>query len=86
MRGLPPQGKPEGSGYRFGHRLVFVANILAFLLFVFQFFEAGIADYNTHLVLDKFTNAFGYLAIGCFAVGFSFIYQSSLPEAQEKKS
>lgn len=86
MRGLPPQGKPEGNGFQFGHRLVFAANILAGLLFVFQFFEAAIADYNTHLVLDKFTTAFGYLAIACFAVGFSFVYQSSLPEAQEKKN
>lgn len=85
MRGLPPQGKPEGNGYRFGHRLIFAANIMAFLLYLFLFFEPGITDHNTHLILDEFTNAFGYLALGCFAAGFSFVYQSSLPEAQEKK-
>ena len=84
MRALPPQGKPEGSGYRIGHRVVFAANILAFLLLLFQYFESGIEGYNTHLVLERFTTAFGYFAMGCYAIGFSLIYQSSLP--QEKKS
>ncbi len=80
LRGLPPQGKPEGNGYTLGHRLVLAGNVLAALLFVFQFFAAGIESYNTHLVLNKFTTSFGYLAMGCFAIGFSFIYQSSLPQ------
>jgi uncharacterized oligopeptide transporter (OPT) family protein len=84
MHGLPPQGKADGSGYTFGHRVVLAGNVLAGLLFVFQFFAASISDYNTHLVLDKFTTAFGYFAMGCFAIGFSMIYQSSLP--QEKNS
>lgn len=83
LRGLPPQGKPEGSGYKLGHRLLLAGNILACLLFVFQLFESGIQGYNTHMVLDKFTTSFGYFAMGCFAFGFSLIYQSSLP--QEKK-
>lgn len=84
MRGLPPQGKPAGSGYKAGHRVLLAGNILAGLLFVFHFFAAGIDSYNLHLVLNKFTTAFGYLAMGLFAVGFSLIYQSSLP--QEKNS
>lgn len=84
MRGLPPQGKPEGNGYKFGHRVLFAGNILASLLFVFHFFANGIDSYNTHLILYTFTTSFGYFAMGCFAIGFSFIYQSSLP--QEKKS
>ena len=84
MRALPPQGKPEGNGFRIGHRVVFAANILAFLLLLFQYFESGIEGYNTHLVLERFTTAFGYFAMGCYAIGFSLIYQSSLP--QEKKS
>ncbi|OIR07675.1 hypothetical protein GALL_99560 [mine drainage metagenome] len=84
MRGLPPHGKPEGNGYRLGHRVVLAGNVLAGLLFVFQFFESGIEGYNTHLVLNTFTTAFGYFAMGCFAIGFSLLYQSSLP--QEKKS
>jgi hypothetical protein len=84
MRGLPPHGKPEGNGYRLGHRVVLAGNILAGLLFAFQFFESGIEGYNTHLVLNTFTTAFGYFAMGCFAIGFSLLYQSSLP--QEKKS
>jgi hypothetical protein len=84
MRALPPQGKPEGSGYKIGHRVVLAANVFACLLLAFQYFESGIAGYNTHLVLDEFATAFGYFAMGCFAVGFSLIYQSSLP--QEEKS
>ncbi|MFH0934210.1 MAG: hypothetical protein V1879_03325 [Pseudomonadota bacterium] len=84
MRGLPPQGKPEGSGFRMGHRLLLIGNVLAALLFVFHFFAAGIDGYNTHLVLNKFTTAFGYMAMGFFAIGFSLVYQSSLP--QEEKS
>lgn len=84
MRGLPPQGKPDGNGYKLGHRLLLAGNLLAGLLFVFQFFATSIDDYNTHLILNKFTTAFGYFAIGCFAIGFSLVYQSSLP--QEKNS
>lgn len=84
MRGLPPHGKPEGNGYRPGHRILLAGNVLAGLLFAFQFFQSGIEDHNTHLVLDTFTTAFGYFAMGCFAIGFSLLYQSSLP--QEKKS
>ncbi|MDH2916954.1 MAG: hypothetical protein PXX77_08780 [Gallionella sp.] len=83
--GLPPEGKAEGSGYGFGHRLILVGNLMAASLFVFHFFATSIDDYNTHLVLNKFTTAFGYLCMGFFAVGFSFIYQSSLPQ-EEKKS
>ena len=84
MRGLPPHGKPEGNGYRLGHRVVLAGNILAGLLSAFQFLESGIEGYNTHLVLNTFTTSFGYFAMGCFAIGFSLLYQSSLP--QEKKS
>lgn len=84
LRALPPQGKPDGNGYKLGHRVVLAGNILACLLFVFHFFATAIDSYNTHLVLNKFTTSFGYFAMGCFAIGFSLIYQSSLP--QEKKS
>ena len=84
LRALPPQGKPDGNGYKLGHRVVLAGNILACLLFVFHFFATSIDSYNTHLVLNKFTTSFGYFAMGCFAIGFSLIYQSSLP--QEKKS
>jgi hypothetical protein len=84
LRALPPRGKPGGAGYKVGHRLVLAGNILAALLFVFQFFAAGIESYNAHLILDKFTTAFGYIAMGCFAVGFSLIYQSALPQEEKK--
>ena len=77
---LPPEGRPEGNGYRFGHRLLLVGNLMAASLFLFQFFASSIDGYNTHLILNKFTTSFGYLAMGFFAVGFSFIYQSSLPQ------
>ena len=84
LRALPLQGKPEGNGYRIGHRVVLVANILAGLVFVFQYVEAAITDNNTHLILEKITTPFGYLAMAGFAIGFSLIYQSTLP--QEEKS
>lgn len=78
---LPPQGKIGGNGYTFGHRLVLVGNVLAACLFVFHFFAPGIENYNARLVLEKFTTAFGYLCLGFYAVGISFIYQSAmLPE------
>lgn len=82
LRGLPPQGKEGGNGYTFGHRLTLVGNVMAACLFVFHFFALQITDYNTHLVLDKFTTMFGYLCMGFFAGGFSFIYQSSLPQEE----
>lgn len=84
MRGLPPQGKAGGNGYVFGHKLLLAGNVLASCLFVFQFFEAGIDSHNMHLVLEKFTTAFGYLAMGCFAVGFSLIYQSAMPQEEKQ--
>ncbi len=83
LRGLPPQGKPEGDGYKLGHRVVLAGNILAGVLFVFHFFATGIDSYNTHLVLNKFTTSFGYFAMGCFAIGFSLIYQSALPQEEK---
>jgi hypothetical protein len=84
MRVLPPQGNPEGNGYTIGHRVVLAANVLAFVLVVFQFTESGIGDYNMHMVLDKLSTAFGYVAMGCFAVGFSLVYQSSMPQEEKQ--
>lgn len=74
---LPPQGDAQGKGYTFGHRLVLAGNLFAAALFVFQFFAGSVSDYNTHLVLDQFTTAFGYWCMACFAVGFSLVYQSA---------
>lgn len=84
MRGLPPQGKPEGNGFKLGHRLLLAGNVLAGLLFVFHFFATDIDSYNAHLVLNKFTTSFGYFSMGLFAVGFSLVYQSSLPQEEKK--
>lgn len=83
MRGLPPQGKPGGNGFNFGHRLLLLGNVMAAALFVFHFFATDIDSYNAHLVLNKFTTSFGYLSMGFFAVGFSLIYQSSLPQEEK---
>jgi hypothetical protein len=77
---LPPQGKPEGSGYILGHRLMLAGNVLAAGLFVFSLFAAGIGDHNAHVILEKFSIASGYIAMACWAVGFSLIYQSALPQ------
>jgi uncharacterized oligopeptide transporter (OPT) family protein len=83
LHGLPPQGKEGGNGYKLGHRVILAGNIMAALLFMFHFFATGIDSYNTHLVLNTFTTSFGYFAMGCFAVGFSLIYQSSMPQEEK---
>lgn len=81
LRGsLPPQGKPEGNGFRFGHRLVMAGNLLAVLLFVFSLTDFLIGNPDVLMVLTGFTTAFGYWAMAFWVVGFSFLYQSSLPE------
>jgi hypothetical protein len=84
MRVLPPQGKPGGNGYKTGHRVVLAGNILAGLLFVFHFFAIVIDSHSARFLLSKFTTAFGYFAMVCFAVGFSLIHQSSLPQEEKK--
>lgn len=76
---LPPEGKPEGSGFRLGHRLVLAANLLAILLFIFQLTHRLIDSRDVVMVLSKFAIAFGYIAVAGWAVGFSLIYQSALP-------
>lgn len=81
LRGsLPPQGKPEGKGFRFGHRLVMAGNLLAVLLFIFSLTDFLIGNPDVLMVLTRFTTAFGYWAMAFWVVGFSFLYQSSLPE------
>ncbi len=78
-RSFPPEGKLGGNGYRFGHRLVLAANVLAALLFIFPFFQQFLHNPNAVMLLFKFTNAFGYLVMVLWAIGFSLIYQSGLP-------
>lgn len=77
-------GKSGGNGYRFGHRMVFWANVLAALLFIFPFALPMMSDPNLIMVSGKFTTAFGYWVMAMWAIGFSLLYQSSLPV--EKKS
>lgn len=81
---LPPASDPQGSGYRISHKLLLAGNLMACALFVFQFFAGSIEGYNTHLILEKFTTAFGYMAMGVFAIGFSMLYQSGLPAEQAR--
>ncbi len=78
-RSFPPEGKPDGNGYRLGHRLVLAANVLAALLFIFPFVSQFLPNPNAVMVLSKFTNAFGYWVMAMWAIGFSLIYQSGLP-------
>lgn len=81
LRGsLPPEGKPEGDGFRFGQRLVMAGNLLAVLLFIFPFISILIDNRDVLMVMNKFTTAFGYWAMACWVVGFSFLYQSALPK------
>lgn len=76
---LLPLGSPAGKGFVFGHRLVLVANVLAGLLYLFPFAAHLIDHRDLLMVLSKFAIAFGYWVMALWAVGFSFIYQSSLP-------
>ena len=77
LRALPPVGNPQGNGFRFGHRVVLAANVLASLLFIFQLTFTLIDSHNLYLVLNKFTTAFGYWVMAMWMVGFSFLYQSA---------
>lgn len=76
---LPPQGKAEGNGYRFGSRLVLAANVLAAAMVLFTFTYPLMENRDIVVMLSWFTNVFSFLAVACWAVGFSFLYQSSLP-------
>lgn len=77
---LPPEGRADGSGFRTGHRLVLAANLLAAMLFIFPFAYLFIENRDVVLVLSNIAIAFGYIAVAGWAVGFSFIYQSTLPK------
>lgn len=76
---LGPLGNPQGKGYRFGQRLVLVANMFASLFCLFQFTFPLIENHDVRLVLNGFTDAFGYWVMALWVIGFSFLYQSSLP-------
>jgi hypothetical protein len=78
-RSLPPEGNPAGRGYAFGKRLVLIANILAFMFFLYQYSEFLIESHNIKLLLNGFTDAFGYWVMPLWVIGFSFLYQSTLP-------
>jgi len=77
---LPPEGNPEGNGFRFGHRLVMTGNLLAGLLFIFPYISLLIESRDVLMVLSRFTTAFGYWVMAIWERGFSFLYQSSLPK------
>lgn len=75
---LPIEGNASGNGYRFGHRLILAANLLAATLFVFQIAWYVLPNPALVWVLASLSSAFGYWVMALWAVGFSFIYQSSL--------
>ncbi|HCJ51301.1 MAG: hypothetical protein COS43_00485 [Gallionellales bacterium CG03_land_8_20_14_0_80_55_15] len=76
---LPPEGKPEGKGYTIGQRLVLAGNLLAGLYVAFQLSHFLVENRAIFLIINGFTDAFGYWAMACWVIGFSFLYQSSLP-------
>ena len=78
---LFPEGKPDGKGYQLGQRLVMIANFLSVLFCLFQFTQFLIQNHDIRLVLNGFTDAFGYWVMALWVVGFSFLYQSSLPQS-----
>lgn len=75
---LPINGTKNGNGYRFGHRMIMAANLLAGALFVFQLTWHNLSDPNVVMILAQFTSAFGYWVMAMWAIGFSFLYQSTL--------
>lgn len=77
-RSLPPEGKPGGNGFKFGHKLVMTGNLFAALLFIYELTNSRIGNRDVLLVLGRFTEAFGYWVMALWVVGFSFLYQSSL--------
>lgn len=80
MRGsLAPAGNAAGQGYRFGHRWVLAANILAALLFIFPFTWHLLPNRDVVMLYAKFADAFGYWVMAMWGIGISFIYQSGLP-------
>lgn len=87
MRGsLGPAGKPAGRGYQSGHRWVMAANILAALLFIFPFTWQLLPNRDVVMVFSKFADAFGYWVMAMWGIGFSFIYQSGLPDKSISRS
>jgi len=77
---LPPESKPEGNGFRFGHRLLLAGNLLAAAMVIFTFTYPLIENSDVVIVLSWFLNVFSYIAMACWVVGFSFLYQSALPD------
>ena len=78
-RSLAPVSNPAGKGYALGQRLVLIANILASLYCLYQFTEFMVTSHNLRLILDGFTDAFGYWVMAIWIIGFSLLYQSSQP-------
>lgn len=77
---LPPEGQAEGKGFQLGQRFLLAGNVLAGLLFIFQFTASLFASRDILMVLTSFTTAFGYWAMACWVAGFSLVYQSALPD------
>jgi predicted membrane protein len=84
--GLSPMGNVAGTGFHWGFRLVFWANVLALSLFCFEFIKPFMTSYNLALVISHFTEAFGYWVLAMWAIGFSLIYQSALPQTLKTPS
>lgn len=85
-RTLPLVGNPVGNGYKLGHRLILIANILAASLFIFQIGWKLLPSQEMVLILAGFTSAFGYWVMALWAIGFSFVYQSTQIEISSAKS
>jgi hypothetical protein len=76
--GLWPAGNASGKGYRLGQRLLLAANILALLVLAFRLGGHLLPSRDVMMVLDQFTDAFGYWVMAMWAIGFSMLYQSTL--------
>ncbi len=87
MRGsLWPLAQAEGKGFALGARLMLVANVLAVLLWCFELTLPFFTDHNLIVLFSGFTDAFGYWVMAMWAISFSFIYQSALPQSVKTNS
>lgn len=87
LRGtLWPLGLAQGKGFVTGYRLMMMANVLAALLYSFELTFPFFTDHNLIILFSGFTDAFGYWVMAMWAISFSLIYQSSLPQSVKTNS
>jgi hypothetical protein len=76
---LPGVGKPEGKGYKLGHRVLFISSALAFGVFILPVIIDNIRSEGFQVMISMFLVDFMYMSLAVFGVGISLVYQSAQP-------